>query len=48
VVGQYLPIITGIGQVVLIIVGVGGGIAAWRYNEVRRRRELLELQRLDD
>ena len=39
----WLPIITGIAQLVLVVVGIGSGVATWLY--YRRKRLLLEAYR---
>lgn len=36
----YLPIMTGIAQLALFLVGIVSGIATWRY--YRRKKALLE------
>lgn len=43
--GSSLPFVTGIAQLLLIIVGIGSGVATWRY--YHRRRQLLDMHRLD-
>ena len=35
----YLPIMTGVAQLLLFLVGIVSGIATWRY--YRRKRQLL-------
>lgn len=40
--GTWLPVVTGIAQLALLLVGIVSGVATWRY--YRRKRQLLEKQ----